>query len=324
MQELTFVKLLISEMRAWSAYISREFYYTMTELVATYGWKHVDTQELWNQPGSLADRLQRQFGEMPSVILLWERYDFFISVLAELRKLPIVTCIFADDLHWTDATMRSQKLASLSTCDLILAAYEPVFDTFYPGVRRTKNIVWTPHAACPDYFLTFNDNPLRSVLLSGKIHPAYPLRVKLRELHESGNYPIDLLAHPGYHCEYDYASDPAVGAGYAEEIHSRLCAFTCAAKHKYIVGKFFEIPATGSLLLADASVSRPLLELGYVEYQHYVPVHADRVQDALDFALDPANRGVADRIRRAGQELVMARHTTRHRAKLINEACTSA
>ena len=63
------MKLLISEMRALSRYVSREFYYTMTDLIGIYGWKQIDTQELWRQPGSLASRLQRQFGEMPSVIL---------------------------------------------------------------------------------------------------------------------------------------------------------------------------------------------------------------------------------------------------------------
>ena len=112
--------------------------------------------------------------------------------------------------------------------------------------------------------------------------------------------------------------------GCSRSIHARVCAFTCAQTHAYTVAKFFEIPATGSLLLADASVSDPLLKLGFVEYQHYVPVHADRIQAAIEFALDPANRATVDGIRRAGQDLVLARHTTRHRAKLIDEACTGA
>jgi hypothetical protein len=73
------VKLLISEMQSLSRYVSREFYYTMTELVSAYGWKQIDTQELWRRPGSLASRLQMQFGEMPSVILFWEGYGFRLA-----------------------------------------------------------------------------------------------------------------------------------------------------------------------------------------------------------------------------------------------------
>lgn len=315
------VKLLISEMRALSRYVSREFYYTMTELIATYGWKQIDTQDLWSQPGSLASRLQRHLGEMPSVILFWEGYGFLISVLSELRELRPLTCISADDLHWTSDSMRSQKLVSYLSSDIILAAYEPVFDRFYPGLRRTKKIVWAPHAASPDFILPINEDPWTAVLLSGNIHHVYPLREKMRKLYESGNYRIDFLEHPGYRCEYDYENNSAVGRGYARDIHSRLCGFTCSSKHNYTVAKLFEIPATGSLLLADASVSQPLLKLGFVEYKHYVPVHGDRLEAGIEFVLDPANRAIVDTIRRAGQELVLGRHTTRDRARLIDEAC---
>jgi len=315
------LKLLISEMRALSRYVSREFYYTMTELIASYGWQQVDPEDLGNQPGSFASRLERRFGEMPSVILFWERYDFFVSVLSELRRLPVRTCIFADDLHWTSDTMRSQKLVTFTYSEVILAAYEPVFDKFYPGVRRNKKVVWVPHGASPDFFLPFHENPVNAVLLSGKIQPVYPLRERMRELRDSGKYRIDLVEHPGYHCQYDHKSDPAVGSGYAREIRSRLCAFTCSLKHHYTVAKFFEIPATGSLLLADASVREALLQLGFAEYEHYIPAYGDSLDVAVAFVLDPANRGLIDRVRRAGQELVKARHTVRNRARQIDEAC---
>jgi hypothetical protein len=315
------VKLLISEMRALSRYVSREFYYTMTELIGTYGWKQIDTQDLWHQPGSLASRLQRHFGEMPSVILFWEGYDFFVSVLAELRKLRPLICVFADDLHWTSDTMRSMKLVTFVSSDVILPAYEPVFDRFYPGLRRTKRIVWAPHAASPDFFLPFNESPRTAILLSGKIHPVYPLREKMRQLYETGNYRIDLLVHPGYHCEYDYENDSAVGSGYARNIHARLCGFACSLKHQYTVAKFFEIPATGSLLLVDASVSQELLRLGFVAYKHYVPAHGEDLKRGIEFVLDPGNRETVDNIRSAGQELILGRHTTRDRARLIDEAC---
>ena len=315
------MKLLISELRALSRYVSREFYYTMTELIDAYGWKHIETQELWGRPGSLASRLEQQFGEMPSVVLFWEGYDFLISVLAELRNLPIRICLFADDLHWTSDSMRSKKLVSYMHCDVILAAYEPEFDRFYPGLRRNRTVVWAPHAACPDFFLPFNESPRSAVFLSGKIHPLYPLREKMLKLYESGKYAIDLTAHPGYHCEYDHESDSTVGPSYARNIHARLCGFTCSLKHHYTVAKFFEIPATGSLLLADASVREPLRKLGFVEHEHYIAVDEDHLEEGVQYVLDPRNRELVDRIRRAGQELVLQTHTTRDRARLIDEAC---
>lgn len=51
------MKLIISEMSAWSRYVSREFYYVMADLIDNYGWKQIDTFELWRQPGSLRARL---------------------------------------------------------------------------------------------------------------------------------------------------------------------------------------------------------------------------------------------------------------------------
>lgn len=318
------MKLLVSEMRALSRYISREFHYTMTELVQVHGWKQMETCELWNEPGSLRERLLRKFGELPSVILFWEGYGFFRTVITGLRELGCRTCIFADDLHWNSELDRSTKLMTYVTCDVILPAYEPVFDQFYPGLRPTKKIVWVPHAASPDFFLPVNENPRKAVLVSGRIHAGYPLRQKMQQLYESGKYTIDIIEHPGsYSCTYDYDCDPTVGNGYARSLQSRLSGFTCSAKYHYTVAKFFEIPATGSLLLADASVRDALCRLGFVGYEHYVPADGDRLEAAIDFVLDPANRAVVDRIRRAGQELVRARHTTIHRARLINEACSA-
>jgi hypothetical protein len=318
------MKLLVSEMRALSSYISREFHYTMTELVQVHGWKQMETFELWNRPGSLRDRLLRKFGELPSVILFWEGYGFFRTVLTGLRELGCRTCIFADDLHWDGELTRSTKLMAYVTCDVILPAYEPVFERFYPGLHRTKKIVWAPHAASPDFILPVNENPRTAVLVSGRIHDGYPLRQKMQRLYESGKYSIDMIEHPrSYSCTYDYDRDASVGNGYARSIRSRLSGFTCAARYHYTVAKFFEIPATGSLLLADASVRDALCRLGFAEYEHYVPADGDRLEVAIEFVLDPTNRAVVDRIRRAGQELVCARHTTNHRARLIDEACSS-
>ncbi len=316
------MKLLISEMQALGRYLSREFHYTMTEMIRTHGWRQIETRELWSQRGSLKSRLLATFGELPSVILFWEGFDFFRSVLADLRDLPCTKCIFTDDLHYDSELRRSTNLLAYVSCDVILPAYEPVFDAFYPGLRSTKKIVWTPHAASPDYCLPFNRTPRRAVLLSGRIHKAYPLRQTLHRLQQSGDRRIDLLEHPGsYDCTYDYERDRAVGPGFAESIQSRLCGFTCSSMYRYTVAKFFEIPATGSLLLADATVGPELSRLGFIPYTHYVPVHPDRLEAGLDYVLNPAHRETIDAIRRQGQELVLSRHTTRDRARLIDEAC---
>lgn len=316
------MKLLISEMQALGRYVSREFHYTMTELIHRYGWKQIETHELWSRPGSLAARLHAKFGELPSAILFWEGYDFFRTVLCDVRDLHCRICMFADDLHWDSELTRSTKLMAYVSCDVILPACEPVFDSFFPGLRATKKIAWVPHAASPDFILPFNASPRPAILISGRINSEYPLRQRMRRLYESGAYALDLLEHPGsYDCSYDYANNPAVGVGYAKSIQSRLGAFVCSSRYHYTVAKFFEIPATGSLLLADASVGGALRRLGFIEYEHYVPVSPDCPEAAIEYTLDPANRDTIDRIRKSGQELVLQTHQTRDRARFIDQVC---
>ena len=66
-------------------------------------------------------------------------------------------------------------------------------------------------------------------------------------------------------CGYDYVRDGRVGRGYAEKIWQCRVGFADSVfPFAYIVAKFFEIPATGALLLADDTVSEPLSKLGFV------------------------------------------------------------
>lgn len=82
--------------------------------------------------------------------------------------------------------------------------------------------------------------------------------------------------------------------------------------------QIFEIPATGTLLLLNAGMSDIIRPLGFVPHVHYVPYTADDVDAVADAVLDPANRAAMDAIRRQGQELVLARHTSTHRAAEID------
>jgi hypothetical protein len=79
----------------------------------------------------------------------------------------------------------------------------------------------------------------------------YPMRRQMKALHEENCMPIVFFEHPGYHCEFDHESDERVGSGYARKIARHLAAFTDGLMYGYVVAKFFEIPATGALLLGE-------------------------------------------------------------------------
>lgn len=311
------LKLMISEMAALGRYVSREIYQVMEELVRVHGWHQVDTWELARSRTDLASELTRRYGRIPQLLLFWGAYSLVNAHRDSLDALDCRKVFYAEDLHRGDVHHHRAMLI----CDTILAAYAPVFSEHYPQLATERPVVWIPHAAGPDFFLPFNEDPEPLVFLSGALSWHYPLRLQVKELADRGAAPIVYHPHPGYHCGYDYERDANVGRGYAEKIHRHLAAFTDALIYRYTVAKFFEIPATGALLLGDRAVSDALRSLGFEEDIHYLPVGSEDVEEKIAWALNPVNRPRVDEIRRRGQALVLERHTTSHRARQIDEAC---
>src|SRR5262249_27812651 len=211
----------------------------------------------------------------------------------------------------------------LSTCDVILAAYAYAFDEFHPGLAETKTVVWIPHSASPDFMLDYNEHPANGIFLSGAMDWLYPLRCRMKSLHDQGIYPIVFQPHPGYGCGYDYAVDHRVGRPYARSINRMRAAFTDCLRYRYVVAKYFEIPATGALLLAEGAVSDFLARLGFVAGAHYIAVSSETLEEMIRYVLDEANHSEVDAIRRRGQELVRRSHKASDRARMIDDALSS-
>jgi len=316
------MKLIVSQMSALSGYVSREFHYVMTDLINDYQWKQIDTLQLFNAPGVMKDKLLNTLGELPEIILFWEGYEFLSACFSDIYRLECHKLIFADDLHWWNEQMRLEKLVSFGLCETILSPCAYLWDNFYPELAGAKQVVLIPHSASPDFTVGYNQSPENSILLSGAVSPDYPLRQQLKELHEERAYSISYHPHPGYHCQYNHAADENVGRGYAEKINRYRAAFTDSLIYGYVVAKYFEIPATGALLVADDAVSGPLKELGFTENEHYFPVSKENLEEGIKYVLDKANHEELDEVRRAGQALVRSNHKTSDRARRINEVAS--
>ena len=317
------MKLIVAEKESLGRYVTREFFYVMTELIAAYNWKQIDTWELWRAPGNLNSKLLDRFGEHPEVILFWEGYEFLRAHRTEILRLKCRKAIWADDLHSQTADIRRDKVISFALCDTVLASYAYVWANFFPDFWRTKKVVWIPHSTSPDFMLDFNQSPVNTVFLSGAINAHYPLRQQMMRLHSQGSYSITYHGHPGYHCKYNYKADENVGRAYAKKINGCRAGFTDCAKYKYVLAKHFEIPATGALLLADDALSGPLKRLGFRENEHYVSFSGKSLEARIRHVLDERNWEELDEIRRRGQELVWKRHKTSDRAREINDVCSS-
>jgi hypothetical protein len=113
-----------------------------------------------------------------------------------------------------------------------------------------------------------------------------------------------------------------VGAAYARRLQGCFAAFTDSSKYQYVVAKYFEIPATGCLLVADDTVKSVLRRLGFIEHMHYVPVSKLNLEASLEWVLHPGNRPLLDMVRERAQRLVLDRHLTGNRAQQIDRVCS--
>ncbi|HYV14381.1 MAG TPA: glycosyltransferase [Pyrinomonadaceae bacterium] len=316
------MKLLVSELEVLRTYVSREFYHVMRALITDFNWRHVETRELWNGSQSIRDTLLHHCDELPEVILFWEGYELLTARALEIQRLPCRKAILADDLHWWDVAMRSRKTVGFALCETVISTVGYAWNKLYPEFAGTKKIVWVPHSASPDFRVPYNPSPVNAIFVSGAAGNYYPLRDRVTELSQAGAYAIVRHDHPGYDTGYDYDQNEAVGRGYAMKINSYRAAFTDSSRFHYVLAKYFEIPATGALLVADDSVSGPLRQLGFVENEHYVAVSADNLEEKIRFVLDERNHDELDQLRRRGQELVWERHKSSDRARQIDAACT--
>jgi len=294
----------------------------MRALITDFNWRHVETRELWNGSQSIRDTLLHHCDELPEVILFWEGYELLTARALEIQRLPCRKAILADDLHWWDVAMRSRKTVGFALCETVISTVGYAWNKLYPEFAGTKKIVWVPHSASPDFRVPYNPSPVNAIFVSGAAGNYYPLRDRVTELSQAGAYAIVRHDHPGYDTGYDYDQNEAVGRGYAMKINSYRAAFTDSSRFHYVLAKYFEIPATGALLVADDSVSGPLRQLGFVENEHYVAVSADNLEEKIRFVLDERNHDELDQLRRRGQELVWERHKSSDRARQIDAACT--
>lgn len=309
------MRLIVADLGAYSHFVSREFSYIMRELIAAHGWQHLEPSTLWG--GAMREEIVRRCGQLPEVILFWCGHLFLCAHEREMEKLNTAKWFVADDLHHLETMPLQEKAFRL--CDTVLSTYAYRFEDFFPEVAKSRRIVWLPHSASPDFALAANSAPRNELFLSGAITEDYPLREKLNALRESGCKEIIRHEHPGYHCEYDYAGDSRVGRALAKRIWEHRAAFTDCSIFRYAVAKHFEIPATGALLVADIALQEPLKELGFLPGVHYFPVSDADLEERVRYLFREEHHPELDRIRQNGQVLVLERHRTSHRARLIND-----
>ena len=241
-----------------------------------------------------------------------------------LLSLPPRIRVFGlwDDIHQgkkgTRYLHRDRRVLTrfFRRCDAILSTYRSPFLRWYP--RYVEKLVHFPFFFAADDFLPvpFNTAPRAACILSGAQNTYYPFRTAAAR-----NPDVVVMPHPGWASALPAEASRSFGSAYARELAKYRCAVTCSSILGYVVAKYMELPAAGCLLLATDAPD--LGQLGFRDGVNFLRVDESTFDATLADVL--ARPEAFEPIRRAGFELVRARHSDVNRAdaleQLIRERC---
>ncbi len=198
----------------------------------------------------------------------------------------------------------------LELTNRVLVAYPSPFLRKFPTQR--DKMVFFPQFIAPTYRysnLPFNTEPIPKCVVAGYDVSVYK--------HTKGyitaqNSPlVHRIPHPGYGPIGDRKL--IVGDAWAEELNKYLCGYAGATSRDYIISKYYEIPAAGSLLLGTHGSD--LKHSGFEDGVNFIKVTRDNFFSKLQHIVNSPKE--YNNIRQAGRDLVFSKHTVDHRLETL-------
>lgn len=281
-----------------------------------YGFENTNSILIKDLDIPLISEWYKKFNKpIKSIVILIDKYGIFIENNIDfiLGHKEITFYIHENDIHYVadkkPAYARYMLLRSqleFNTHINILAYYWYHYKNVYK--INPKNLICFPRFVFKENILSFNENPIKKILLSGAISKYYPQRRFLKNLN---NPNVDVLSRNKGIC----------GSDYNKYLNKYICGFACCSikNTPYLVGKFFEIPAAGCLLLAfDEYIKEPMKELGFIDGENYISCNQANMVEKINYICDEKNINAINKIRKNGQRLIKERHSDKHRYELIN------
>jgi len=251
----------------------------------------------------------------------WEqRYRKAMEAAITLDK-NIKFILYMHDVHWAYELRREGTTKLLQRADLILVPYYGYFKRMWP--QFVEKTIFFPHFfASHDRYckLEYNKTPKMKCLLTGNIKSdRYPIRWAVKEAvlndKEMKNL-VDILRHPRHiKTQHWTREEGGEREKYAKTMNEYFCVVTDSSTWDLLLTKYFEIPATGALLLADKPDDGR--EAGLIPWKHYVPITKEQVVSQIKDCLK--NPEKYEEIRREGMEFVRANHSVNNRFNQIKK-----
>lgn len=313
-------KLIIANYdNKWKCDILREIYYLIRCFVDVHGFLLVDMSHF-----EINSKLEDGYKsvdvmdyEVESILIIENHDDTLVHhIFSDIYNSNKKLYVFADDIHKNEDM---KNINYYDNFDGIFVTYREPFIKRYPRIKHEK-IYWIPHGFTDDHSLPFNKKPIEKLLISGKNGSMYPFRRKMIRAVPTNKDKMAMIGHPNYkQFDYDNLENLKIGSKYGVVLNKYLCCFTDCSTLNYILAKYFEIPATGALLLAEDNVYGDLEKLGFSDGVNYIKCNQDDVMEKLQWILDPANRAEVDKIRKAGQVHAHECHHITMRAGQISD-----
>ena len=180
------------------------------------------------------------------------------------------------------------------------------------GTQPSVRAHWLPYWVNP-VFKDYCEPKRIHALMTGVVHKTvYPLRYKAdEELRKKAWYtriprPPENMQRDGY---------AYVDEAYARLLNSARLCITCTSKHKYPLGKIFEIPGSRSVLACDWNSE--LQMLGFLPHENFLPLSM-----AEPIATQIARFKDFDGVARRGFEMVHEMHGVQKRAHDLYQILT--
>lgn len=291
---------------------NKNILYTLPYIPFTkHGWKVILIENIFKfNDELLIDRIKNVLNtnEEISKILFFRANTLITKFYEQIKMMNIFKIIYVDDLHNSLEILELRNLDKniFDNFNLILSTYKYCFNKFFHKVNLDK-VYWFPHSFNEQFKIDYNNNPKNKIILSGAVCDAYPMRQKMYSLLDK--YPIDVLQHPKYS---KYKLHDIIGKKFIEKLNNYRFGFTCCLNYytPYMVQKFFEIPGSGSLLIAyDKYIKEPIKELGFKDMINYISVNEDNLIDKLNYIFDEKNYDEIEKIRFEGYNFINNNHT---------------
>jgi len=186
--------------------------------------------------------------------------------------------------------------------DIILSPSNEFFRERYP--EYVDKMVYFPDFVGPRERyanIPFNEKPTNICFVSGALNPdVYPLRERIVKRGDKRRIAHLYPPWSGHDC---------YGDEYAKTLNRFVCCATCSSKYNYTLAKYFEIPASGALLIANTT--KDYLSLGFEPHKHYVPISEENALHTINKVLDHPKDYTE--IRKTAREYVLNNHTEENR-----------